>query len=93
MPRPSCHAHMQGLCQGIAVVLHYFFLVSFMWMLMEGVVLYVMLVRVFIKKQRDYIIGFTLVSYGLPALYMCVVVPLGLALGDEQGPHYGGPES
>ena len=92
LPRPSSF-HMphplQELCRAIAVVLHYFFLTSFMWMLMEGVVLYVVLVRVFIKKQRNYVIAFTLVSYGLPALYMCLVVPLGLALSDEQGPHYG----
>lgn len=56
---------------------------------MEGVVLYVALVRVFIKQQRNYIIGFTVVSYGLPALYMCLTVPLGFGLADEQGPHYG----
>lgn len=36
-----------------------------MWMLMEGVVLYVALVRVFIKKQRYYIAGFTIFSYGM----------------------------
>lgn len=35
-----------------------------MWMLMEGVVLYVALVRVFIKKQTLYIAGFTIISYG-----------------------------
>ena len=55
-----------------------------MWMLMEGVVLYVVLVRVFIKKQRRYIVGFFLLSYGLPALYMCLVVPLGLAFRDDE---------
>ena len=40
------------------------FLVTFMWMLMEGVVLYVALVKVFIKHHKYYIIGFTIVSYG-----------------------------
>jgi hypothetical protein len=64
-----------------------------MWMLMEGVVLYVVLVQVFIKKQRGYILGFALVSYGLPALYLCLTVPLGLALSDEQGPHYGSSDA
>ncbi len=64
-----------------------------MWMLMEGVVLYVALVRVFIKSQKNYIILFTLVSYGLPALYMFLVVPLGMALRDDEGrPHYGTSE-
>ena len=41
------------------------FLVTFMWMLMEGVVLYVALVRVFIKHPKRYIVCFTLLSYGL----------------------------
>ena len=54
----------QSICSGIAVVLQYMFLVSFMWMLMEGVVLYVILVKVFIRYQKRYIIGFTLISYG-----------------------------
>lgn len=71
--------------------LHYLFLVSFMWMLMEGVVLYVVLVRVFIKRQRWYMLGFAGVNYGLPALYMCLVIPLGLVLGEES--HYGGQEA
>ena len=31
---------------------------------MEGVVLYVALVRVFITKPHRYVIGFTVVSYG-----------------------------
>lgn len=58
---------------------------------MEGVVLYVVLVRVFIKKQRLYMLGFAAVSYGLPALYMGLVTPLGLVLDD--GSHYGGNET
>ena len=59
------HTHtLQGACSAIAVLLHYWFLAAFMWMLMEGVVLYVALVRVFVKKQRFYIAGFTIVSYG-----------------------------
>ena len=31
---------------------------------MEGVVLYVTLVRVFIKNQGKYIVAFTVISYG-----------------------------
>ena len=76
------------MCLTIAIVLHYLFLVTFMWMLMEGVVLYVVLVRVFIKQQRWYMFWFAAVSYGVPALYMGLVVPLGLTVGDA--PHYGG---
>ena len=51
-------------CRLVAVLLHYWFLVSFMWMLMEGVVLYVALVLVFVKHHGRYIAAFTLISYG-----------------------------
>ena len=51
-------------CQTAAVIIHYLFLVSFMWMLMEGVVLYVALVKVFVTEQRRYAMGFFLFSYG-----------------------------
>ena len=42
---------LQTLCSAIAVLLHYLFMVMFMWMLMEGVVLYVKLVRVFMVNR------------------------------------------
>ena len=75
-------------CQVIAVLLHYFFLVSFMWMLMEGVVLYVALVRVFVKHKKRYMVAFTVASYGLPLLYMgLITLPLGFAL--PNGSYYG----
>ena len=51
-------------CRTAAVLMQYFFLVSFMWMLMEGVVLYVALVKVFTKHHGRYMIAFTIASYG-----------------------------
>ena len=40
-------------------------MVTFMWMLMEGVVLYVVLVKVFVKnKEKKYMVAFTILSYG-----------------------------
>ena len=76
---------------------------------MEGVVLYVLLVRVFVEgSHKRYIIWFTVASYGdpsnnnnniihrsitlyfnigLPALYMCLTIPLGFLLNGER--HYG----
>ena len=83
----SADDHVPAHCQAIAVLLHYFFLVSFMWMLMEGVVLYIILIRVFVGNTKKYIIGFTLASYGIPLLYMgLLTLPLGFALKDQ---HYG----
>lgn len=35
-----------------------------MWMLMEGVVLYVALVKVFVEHHLRYTIAFTVASYG-----------------------------
>ena len=54
---------------------------------MEGVVLYVVLVRVFVKKTKMYMLGFALASYGIPLLYLGgLTLPLGFAL---YGLHYG----
>ncbi|XP_065911955.1 adhesion G protein-coupled receptor L3-like isoform X2 [Dysidea avara] len=70
-------------CATIAILLHYFFLTTFMWMLMEGVVLYIVLVKVFTQVDWKYYTGFTLLCYGGPLLYMIMCVPLGLARTDE----------
>ncbi len=57
----------------MAVLLHYSFLVTFMWMLMEGVVLYVVLVKVFVTGlEKKYLAAFTICSYGTCALCVCV---------------------
>ena len=73
--------HVPVHCQVIAVLLHYFFLVSFMWMLMEGVVLYFILIRVFVGNTKKHILAFTLASYGIPLLYMgLLTLPLGFGL-------------
>ncbi|XP_019858481.1 PREDICTED: adhesion G protein-coupled receptor L2-like [Amphimedon queenslandica] len=59
-----------------------------MWMLMEGVVLYVSLVKVFVKHPKHYIIGFTVLSYGVPALYMLFIVPIGFLVNTSDHSHY-----
>ena len=85
----SASDHVPIHCQVIAVLLHYFFLVSFMWMLMEGVVLYVVLVHVFVKNKKLYMLAFTIASYGIPLLYLgLLTLPLGFALPNE--PYYYG---
>ena len=84
----SSSDHVPIHCQVIAVLLHYFFLVSFMWMLMEGVVLYVALVCVFVKHKKRYLFAFTIASYGIPLLYLgLLTLPLGFALPTQ--PNYG----
>ncbi|XP_015779874.1 PREDICTED: adhesion G protein-coupled receptor E2-like isoform X1 [Acropora digitifera] len=39
--------HNKSTCVSVAVLLHYLFLASFLWMLLEGVYLYVLIVEVF----------------------------------------------
>ena len=56
--------HMQAGCATVAILLHYFFLTTFMWMLMEGVVLCIVLVKVFTQVDWKYYTGFTLLCYG-----------------------------
>ena len=55
---------LQVACRVVAVLLHYSFLVTFMWMLMEGVILYITLVRVFNRHKKRYLAAFTIISYG-----------------------------
>jgi hypothetical protein len=58
---------LKTLCSAIAVVSHYLFLCSFFWMLLEGVQLYLMLVRIFILENSP-IKKFCLIAYGFPFL-------------------------
>ena len=58
---------LQVVCGIMAILLHYFLLTSFMWMFMEGVVLYIVLVKVFIRVNWKYYASFTILSYGKTA--------------------------
>lgn len=55
------------LCSAVAVLLHYFFLCSFVWMLLEGFQLYVMLIEVF-EVERSRIKWYYLFGYGFPLI-------------------------
>jgi hypothetical protein len=46
---------------------HYLFLCSFFWMLLEGVQLYLMLIRIFLL-DRSPLKKFCLIAYGVPFL-------------------------
>lgn len=52
------------LCVTAAVTLHYFLLVSLTWMGLEGVHMYLSLVRVFNIYVPNYILKFCLVGWG-----------------------------
>ena len=67
--------HNQLLCTSIAVLLHFFFLAAFAWMCLEGIQLYLMLIKVFEPKQSRtkwyYSFG-----YGLPLIVVSITVTL-----------------
>ena len=62
---------MQILCSIVAGILHYFLLAAFMWMLLEGVQLYMMLTEVFEReKSRRYY--YYAAAYIIPAIIVAV---------------------
>ncbi|KFO55756.1 G-protein coupled receptor 64, partial [Corvus brachyrhynchos] len=64
----------RGLCIAVAVLLHYFLLVSFTWMGLEAFHMYLALVKVFNTYVRKYILKFCIVGWGLPAVVVSIVL-------------------
>ncbi|XP_035992178.1 adhesion G-protein coupled receptor G6-like [Fundulus heteroclitus] len=62
------------LCLYVAVLLHYSLLASFTWMALEGLHLYLLLVKVFNIYVRRYLLKLSVVGWGLPAVIVSVVV-------------------
>ncbi|XP_078673400.1 adhesion G protein-coupled receptor L2-like [Branchiostoma floridae x Branchiostoma belcheri] len=72
------------VCDVIAIVLHYLFLAVFTWMCVEGVELYVLLIKVFnLKKKR--LIYYHLVGYVTPAIVVGVSVAVDYYVYDMNG--------
>ncbi|CAH1798875.1 unnamed protein product [Owenia fusiformis] len=63
------------LCKVMAIVLHYFLLLSFMWMLAEGYYLYRNIVRAYNEKMDLKIL--IALFYGFPGLYIAVSASVG----------------
>lgn len=57
-------------CKFTAIMLHYFYLVSFGWMLCEGLHLYTMVVKVFNLSSKIY--HYIVLAWGIPALLVLV---------------------
>lgn len=71
---------------GAAMVAHYIFLCAFMWMLLEGVQLYRMVVHVF-DSGKSYIKQYGIVAYGSPVIIIAITAAIAHANGDRP---YGG---
>ncbi|KAJ7379075.1 hypothetical protein OS493_018872 [Desmophyllum pertusum] len=63
----------KAACKIVAVLLHYFNLVSFTWMLVEGVWLYVMIVRVF-ETGHSRIKKYCACAWGIPFVFVVITL-------------------
>ncbi|XP_068745115.1 adhesion G-protein coupled receptor D1-like isoform X2 [Montipora capricornis] len=63
----------KAACKIVAVLLHYFNLVSFTWMLTEGIWLYVMIVRVF-ENGHSRIKKYCACAWGIPFVFVVITL-------------------
>lgn len=63
----------KAACKVVAVFLHYFNLVSFTWMLVEGIWLYVMIVRVF-ESGYSRIKKYCACAWGIPFVFVVITL-------------------
>ncbi|XP_070188437.1 adhesion G protein-coupled receptor E5-like [Littorina saxatilis] len=63
-------------CLAVAALLHYLILASFMWMLMEGVLAYLMLVKVFDASYSRFMVKAALFAWGLPIVPVAGVIAI-----------------
>ncbi|ESN98450.1 hypothetical protein HELRODRAFT_84528, partial [Helobdella robusta] len=66
-----------SLCKVIALMCHFLFLCSFSWMLMEGIQLYLMLIKVF-QSKKSRIAWIYAVAYGVPTLIIIITASVNL---------------
>ncbi|XP_051257107.1 mucin-3A isoform X2 [Dicentrarchus labrax] len=65
-----------GLCISTAWFLHYFLLVTFTWMGLEAVHMYLALVKVFNSYISHYMLKFSLVGWGVPMIVVIIVIAI-----------------
>ncbi|XP_061454867.1 adhesion G-protein coupled receptor G4 isoform X2 [Rhineura floridana] len=66
--------HMHALCVTVAVVLHYFLLVTFTWMGLEAIHMYYALIKVFNTYVPRYMLKFFIAGWGIPMLIIATVL-------------------
>ena len=54
----------QAGCSALTALLHYFLLAAFCWMLCEGVMMYVLLVRVFGAHEKKWLVLYLSLGWG-----------------------------
>uniref|UniRef100_A0A671R5D2 Adhesion G-protein coupled receptor G2 n=1 Tax=Sinocyclocheilus anshuiensis TaxID=1608454 RepID=A0A671R5D2_9TELE len=63
-----------GLCISAAFFLHYFLLVSFTWMGLEALHMYLAIVKVFNNFMSRYMLKFSLAGWGIPLVVVIIVI-------------------
>ena len=77
----------------MGMVLHYFLLVAFMWMLIEGYQLYRIVTQVFDVLTTKLTIFYFLVAYILPAVIVIATVLTATSIEDDFLKAYAGDET
>lgn len=57
--------HLQAACIAVTILLHYFFLAAFCWMLCEGIIIYLLLVKVFYNGFFKSMLFFSAMGWGM----------------------------
>ncbi|RUS79641.1 hypothetical protein EGW08_012610 [Elysia chlorotica] len=73
-------------CIAVAALLHYLILASFMWMLMEGLLQYLLFVRVMNSYFSNYMWKTSIPSWGLPVIPVIIILAIDTELykgGDD----------
>ncbi|XP_067896533.1 adhesion G-protein coupled receptor G2-like isoform X2 [Heterodontus francisci] len=65
---------IEGLCIAVAAFLHYFLLVSFTWMSLEALHMYLALVKVFNTYMRRYMLKFCILGWGTPIVVVVIIL-------------------
>ncbi|KAJ8347843.1 hypothetical protein SKAU_G00264320 [Synaphobranchus kaupii] len=72
----ALYPEAKGLCISTAFFLHYFLLVSFTWMCLEAIHMYLALVKVFNTYVSRYMLKFSLMGWGVPLIVVIIVIAI-----------------
>ena len=70
------------MCISVGIVTHYVYLTAFVWMGIEGIHLYRMVVSVFDSGRSPTII-YRITAYGIPVLIVGITCVVGYLQGDQ----------
>ncbi|KAK7123642.1 hypothetical protein R3I93_021920 [Phoxinus phoxinus] len=70
----ALYTNAVGLCISTGFFLHYFLLVSFTWMGLEALHMYLAIVKVFNNYMTRYMLKFSLAGWGIPLIVVIIVI-------------------